>query len=1129
MSEGLFSTVELDTGSARPGWRLHRLEVLNWGTFDKRVWSLRLDGTNTLLTGDIGSGKSTLVDAVTTLLLPHQKISYNKAAGSEGKERTLRSYVLGHHKSERIEESGTSRPIGLRDHTSYSVVLGVFTNAGSDDANGSGGSTESVTLAQVFTQRDRTGQPDRFYVTAERELSIEGDFAGFGTNLNDLRRRLRDGGALLEKDFPAYGRHVRRLLGIRSEQAMELFHQTVSMKSVGNLNDFVRTHMLEPADATAQVATIVTHFDDLTRAHEAVRRARDQLAALDPLLVNCDKHAALAAERATTERQRDGVGLYFTELRISLLTTQLDQLETELQARRTDLDAIVADLSSARGEQSRLIGERAAAGGDRVAQLEREIKELEAVAVERTTRQRRHAELLGQAGLEPVVDAASFSRRREEATAAYAEAEPRRRDLDHEFAAAMTTRSKLDESIGEIDVELTSLSQRPSNLPSKAVTLRDRLAADLGVAAEELPFAGELIEVAESHGAWRGAAERVLRGLGLSLLVPHRHYAAAARWVNDQHLGAKLVYLRVPERSVRLQPDPAGDGRLRLLDTLEVAEGGFAAFLTAELNRRADHTCVATVAELQTEHRAVTVEGQIRSGDRHEKDDRSRVDDPRQWILGRSNQRKLEALTAARTELQHELSRVEESVATITERREVALEVTQSLGRLLDVASWTELDTATPAEQAREAAEERARLLAGSSRLAELDRALDRVETRIAEVESRRSAVEGAVGGLSSDLHRCTRSRSVAAEQLAATPVDLLELARGQYADIELRLPEPVTDAEACDRAAASLADTLHRSMERLQQQMNALATTATAQMTAIKAQWPAVTTEMDASIQAAGEYYTFRDRVRRDDLPRFEKEFKEQLNTNAIRELARFDHWLRRQSDEIRERVARINESLGAIDYSPGRYIKLLIEPTINADVRDFRADLSAVTSGTIGGDDRYSEERFLEVKRIIERLRGRDGHAEADKTWTRRVTDVRNWHTFSAAEIEKATETEWEHYRDSDGKSGGQKEKLAYTILAASLAYQFGLEWGTTSSRDFRFAVIDEAFGRGSDVSTRYALSLFERLGLQLLIVTPLQKVHVIEPYVRAIGFVDNRDGVDSRVQTLTIEEYRERRGHG
>ncbi len=75
---------------------------------------------------------------------------------------------------------------------------------------------------------------------------------------------------------------------------------------------------------------------------------------------------------------------------------------------------------------------------------------------------------------------------------------------------------------------------------------------------------------------------------------------------------------------------------------------------------------------------------------------------------------------------------------------------------------------------------------------------------------------------------------------------------------------------------------------------------------------------------------------------------------------------------------------------------------------------------------------------------------------------------------------------------------------------------------SQDFRFALIDEAFGRGSDASTRYALDLFRRLGLQLLVVTPLQKVHVIEPYVRAVGYVDNRTGERSGLRTLTIEEY-------
>lgn len=65
--------------------------MLNWGTFDRQVWRLTPDTDTALLTGDIGSGKSTLVDAVTTLLMPAHRIAYNRAAGAEAKERTLRS------------------------------------------------------------------------------------------------------------------------------------------------------------------------------------------------------------------------------------------------------------------------------------------------------------------------------------------------------------------------------------------------------------------------------------------------------------------------------------------------------------------------------------------------------------------------------------------------------------------------------------------------------------------------------------------------------------------------------------------------------------------------------------------------------------------------------------------------------------------------------------------------------------------------------------------------------------------------------------------------------------------------------------------------------------------------------
>ncbi|MEJ2661240.1 MAG: SbcC/MukB-like Walker B domain-containing protein, partial [Desulfobacteraceae bacterium] len=108
----------------------------------------------------------------------------------------------------------------------------------------------------------------------------------------------------------------------------------------------------------------------------------------------------------------------------------------------------------------------------------------------------------------------------------------------------------------------------------------------------------------------------------------------------------------------------------------------------------------------------------------------------------------------------------------------------------------------------------------------------------------------------------------------------------------------------------------------------------------------------------------------------------------------------------------------------------------------------------------------------------------------WTRKVTDVRNWLVFSVAERWREDHAEKEFYSDTSGKSGGQKEKLAYTILAAALAYQFGLKWGEKRSRTFRFVMIDEAFGRGSDDSTRYALELFKKLNLQLLIVTPMQE---------------------------------------
>jgi uncharacterized protein YPO0396 len=1119
MGDGLFSTLDIDVPQRRTGYRLHHLEVYNWGTFHQRVWRLTAGGDTALMTGDIGSGKSTLVDAVTTLLLPANKIAYNKAAGAESKERTLRSYVEGHYKSERVESTGNSRAVGLRDSTSYSVILGVFTNDGYDG---------TVTLAQVFHQKERTGQPDRFFVTSTKELSVEADFTDFGSELNQLRRRLRAAGAEITLTFPDYSRQMRRLLGIRSEQAMELFHQTVSMKSVGNLNEFVRDHMLEPVDAADRVKAIVAHFEDLTKAHEAVRRAKDQLAALDPLVALCDRHDDAAARRTAAERQRDAVRTYVSELAIRLLGEELARHDATRQARRDEAADVARQRDDLVPQRDALIEERAVAGGDRLGELERSIAEWRAREGERRDRRARFAALLEAAGLHGADDAASFADRRIEAQQLAGTVLERGRELDEAHAGHRARRETIDQAGVELRAELQSLAARRSNLPRASLLLRERLCADLGLDAAELPFAGELIDVREDFAPWRGAAERVLRGFALSLLVPQEHYPQVSRWVNGRFLdGQRLVYHRVPLRRVPTRPVHAGQ-ELQLAQTLEVQPGPFADYLREELGRRADHRCVDSMEDFQAAHKAVTREGQTRSGDRHEKDDRSRVDDPRTWVLGWTNERKVAALTDQLTELQAELLDVDARLARVTREREQQSVRSGALGGLAQYTSWPELDWAEAADRVAAAESERDRLLAGSSRLAEIERQLLEIEASATELDRRLTTLRNEIAVLDKDIERAEATRDTQRRRLETMPPGALEVARSSYDDLAKRLgAQAPTTAADCEGVTTELTGELQAVIDRAVQQLSGFALKITQQMTDVRRRWPEATTEMDASVEASADYRAFRDRVAGDDLPRFEAEFKRQLNTNTIRELAAFNSWLRRQAEEIHGRVERINEALGAIDYSPGRYIKLVAEPTVNQEVKQFRTELRAATDDMLGSDDdRYSEQRFRDVQRIIERFRGRDGHADADKAWTRRVTDVRNWFTFSADELDKETNEAWEHYADSDGKSGGQKEKLAYTILAASLAYQFGLEWGVERSRDFRFAVIDEAFGRGSDVSTRYALDLFGKLGLQLLIVTPLQKVHVIEPYVHAIGFVDNPSGSYSRLQTLTIEEFREQR---
>ncbi|WP_438868889.1 ATP-binding protein [Pseudomonas sp. L1(2025)] len=1116
MSDLLLPELDFVGDDSLSGFRLKRLEVFNWGTFDQRVWTLLPEGRNSLLTGDIGSGKSTLVDALTTLLVPTQRIAYNKAAGAENKERSLRSYVLGHYKSERSDVTGAAKPVALRDHNSYSVILGVFHNAGYD---------QTVTLAQVFWMKDGQSQPERFYVGAERDLCITTDFADFGSDIPQLRKRLRNSGADIQDSFPKYGAWFRRRLGIDNEQALELFHQTVSMKSVGNLTDFVRSHMLEPFDVAARIIALIAHFDDLSRAHEAVLKAKQQRVLLEPLVADCDKYQGLCAEQDRLRDCREALKPWFSELKLTLLDRRLQLLAQDQHRLGVQKERQIEQRDRQRLDVESLKRAVAEQGGDRLEQLAIEIRKYDTERERRHQRAQRHGQLLVAVGESPIEDEAAFTRLGQQLQTRRERSGIQEADLQNQITEWGVSLRQGRREHQALDSEITSLKARRSNIPDAQIKLRMAMCLALGLAEDVMPFVGELLQVREEHRPWEGAIERVLHNFGLALLVPDEHYNQVAAWVDKTHLAGRLVYFRV--RSVR-QSDAPDLHPQSLVTKLSVKpDSAFYAWLVRELSHRFNYACCDTPEQFRRELRALSLSGQIKgAGERHEKDDRHRLDDRSRYVLGWSNAEKIVALESIKERLQVQLADIGAHIAAAEKQRSQLRQQLESLAALNEFTDYREIDWAECATFVARLQDEKILLEAASDTLLQLTAQLKTMQDTLGLTEEEISRLDKELGSVQAK-HEVAIALRVETFNLIITIADTtrlhLEALRAQV------LGERLLTVESCDNAEREVREALQGKMDAEAKALERLRDKIIRAMAAFKEAYKLETSEFDADLNAVDEYRNLLDQLNRDDLPRFEERFKELLNVNTINEIANFNGQLARERETIKERIGRINESLGQIDYNPGRYIVLESQLSPDADIRDFQMQLRACTEGALTGseDAQYSESKFLKVKTIIDRFRGREGLSEQDRRWTAKVTDVRNWFLFAASERWREDDREHEHYSDSGGKSGGQKEKLAYTILAASLAYQFGLEWGAVRSRSFRFVVIDEAFGRGSDESAEYGLRLFEQLNLQLLIVTPLQKIHIIEPFVSSVGFVQNEGGKASRLRNLSIEEYRENRG--
>ncbi len=1107
--------LESITDNASAGFRLHRFELYNWGTFDKAVWHILPNGENTLLTGDIGSGKSTVVDALTTLLVPAQQITYNKAAGAEGKERNLESYVRGHYKSGKDAENLTAKPVPLRDKNNYSVLLGYFYNQGYES---------KVTLAQVLWCKEDKAQPERFYIVSTNELTIARDFSNFGSDISELKKRLkRQSNVEVFDSFTQYSADFRRHLGIESEQALTLFYQTVSMKSVGNLTEFVRFQMLEAPPVQERVESICREFDNLNRAHEAILKAKSQLELLRPL--STDYHAYQQSQQIHAEKEqcREALDAYFSHHKSELLTERINQREIDLTKHQQKLLRQQQDISDSRDHRDQLKQSIEDNGGRRLETLATEISRLESQQQQKVYQAKRYQAFCEAIDLANATDSDSFLDNRQHAQKLLNEIEPQQAKITQQQMAIAIQRNELDESIRRLDEELASLRARRSNIPLSNLQMREQLCAAIGISTDSVPFIGELLNVDETQPEWEGAIERVLHGFGLSLLVAEEHYEQVAQYVDNHRLKGRIVYFRIKEFVAEKFELPVPQS---LFHKLRIkTDSRFYDWLSHEIARRFDYFCADSLDEFRRQPKAITQQGQIKSGaNRHEKDDRYSLDDRSKFILGWDNHAKIDSLGQQQATLMRDafaciekLKNIDLQLKALEKRRDKARD-------LLNVETFADIDWQSFTRKIDDLLSEKKQIEQDSDILKHLQNQLDEIIETLKEKDLKLEIAIKDGGRFETNLEN-----DKDALQTSLSVVENLDAKIRQTIFPKLRVLEPLALSNAtitianCDNNQSAMRHWLGQQITSESNKSNRLSEKIIRQMQTYKERFKTETRDVDVALESAAEFGEMLKKLESEDLPRHEKRFHQMLKEGTIQKIAMFQANLDKEQQDIRDKLERINRSLSAIDYNVGTYITLVFEHSKDGEIREFQQDLRACLADALSSEENlYDEHRFHQVKKIIDRFQGQEGQIDADKKWTKKVTDVRNWFLFSASERWREDDQEKEYYSDSSGKSGGQKEKLAYTILASALAYQFGLEWGETKSRSFRFVMIDEAFGRGSDDSARYGLELFKKLNLQLLIVTPLQKIHVIEDYVKSVNLVHNEEGKKSMLRNLTINEY-------
>ncbi|MEO7697903.1 MAG: SbcC/MukB-like Walker B domain-containing protein [Opitutus sp.] len=691
-----------------------------------------------------------------------------------------------------------------------------------------------------------------------------------------------------------------------------------------------------------------------------------------------------------------------------------------------------------------------------------------------------------------------------------------------EVFQAATNHERLKAKLSELEEEIKEVRDSGSSLPPKDLQARAMIASALGLKNTDLPYAGELVDVASSESEWRVALEKLLRTYARRMLVPDTHMTRVLAFVNATRFEKHRVRLeRVPAKSPVFTMS-SSDARSACSKLRVKPNHPFSNWLTNELKSKFDYACFKSVTDYER-HRgaALTVEGLVKggNGDYHEKRDDIEIASARDHFLGWNNEEKLRALGLERARLHESISSAADGVLAARQKNESLKRRRDAAKSVLDsVKNFESVDMGSVNADLASIEKERALLAKSDPEAANVEQSIQKLVARIGEKETQITDLIGGKGG-DEELIRQHQKEVSEIEDWEETnkkprDEDLVEVAI-------FFTPIPA-EARQIGKWGTIVERAVRKHFDEIGEKHGALALEIKGVMSGYLITFPNERKTLNDIITAADAFLERLRELEDEKLHELQERFREHLKDNLALHVSQLKSLLQTEVGKSKRRIEDINKILATISWEDHRVTQIFPRQNSDADIKRFEELLNGASAPLLAPTDSEKVNAFGAVKDLIKFL-------ESEVT-RKLVLDARNWLLFAVAWPDQSIEDVTERRRTSnarentDGLSGGQKNKLSVTLLASALAFQYDITGVNARPGTFRTVLIDEAFAKLDSENARYALELFKQFDFQLVLVHPLDgTVRVAEDYVHGFLLATIREGKFSNLTPVSMEDFK------